>query len=178
MLFVILSDTILNSNLVHLMLTDLLISKNSLFHDDVVRRLIVSKFQAHLIQLCFLVEQYINPAASHHSQKLNRRSLLLFTFLNQCSTLIWIKLFTSVAEIASIVEVCMPQAIIDWPFKHILLYQNAKHLFNASYVCESGITHHGEQMFNFLLSWNILIKVQGMIALNHGINDLLVLAVD
>ncbi len=33
-------------------------------------------------------------------------------------------------------------------------------------------------MFYFFLSWNILIKVQGMIALNHGINDLLVLAVD
>jgi len=82
-----------------------------------------------------------------------------------------------VTEVATIVKVCMPQAIVNRPFKHVFFDQHAKHLFDASYVCECCISHQVEQVLDLILRWHILIEVKCMVALNHCVNDWLVLAV-
>ena len=45
MLFIIISHSISNSYSVYLMLNDLLICKDGLFHDNVIRRFIISELQ-------------------------------------------------------------------------------------------------------------------------------------
>lgn len=108
---------------------------------------------------------------------MDRRSLLLLTLLDQSSTLVWTKILTPVTEVTTIVKVCMPQAIVNRSFKHVFFYQDSKHLFNTGDVSESCISHHVEQVLNFILRWHILVKVKCMVALNHCVNDWLVLAV-
>lgn len=104
-------------------------------------------------------------------------SLLLLTLLNQSSSLVRIEILTPATEVATIVEICVPQAIVNRSFKHVFFDQDAKHLFDTGYVRECCISHQVEQVLDLILRRHILVEIKCMIALNNCVNDWLVLAV-
>ena len=68
MLLIVICDAVLEPNSVDLVLNNLLVSQNRLFHDYVVWRFIVGELEGLFVQFLLLVEKYIYPAGAHHTQ--------------------------------------------------------------------------------------------------------------
>ena len=68
MLLIVICDAVLEPNPVDLVLDNLLVSQNRLFHDYVVWRFIVGELEGLFVQFLLLVEKDIYPAGAHHPQ--------------------------------------------------------------------------------------------------------------
>ena len=68
MLLIVICDAVLEPNSVDLVLNNLLVSQNRLFHDYVVWRFIVGKLEGLFVQFFLLVKKDIYPAGAHHTQ--------------------------------------------------------------------------------------------------------------
>ena len=106
------------------------------------------------------------------------RSLLLLAVLHHDTTLIWIQLFAAILKVTPVVEVSVPQTIVDRWLKDILCDKLTQKLFNACNICERCILHHTEKILYFIRSVNISIEIKTLISLDHRIYHCLVFTVD
>ena len=137
----------------------------------------VGKPERLLVKFLLLVEQDVHLAATHHTQKMNGGSLLLFALLCESATLIWAEFLTPLVDVAPIVEICMPKAVENRALEYILFDELAEQLLDAGYISKCRISHHAKQVPDFVLYAHIHAEVQAVIALNHGLHYGLILAV-
>lgn len=98
--------------------------------------------------------------------------------MNQSSALVRVQVFAAIVEVTPIVEVCVPQAIVDGPLKHVFLDQLAQELLNTGDVGEGGISHHAEQVLDFVRSGHVTVEIEALVALQDSVYHCCVLAVD